>query len=86
MVDFWGADGVRYALAYSDLHSVILPSTTTIQLRFREHEVTVRGRNLAPVYQDLVAHRVTAVREDDFDVVAETDTFVESVTIEPITS
>lgn len=81
MIDFRGADGTCYALAYADLLSVILTSSQMIVMEFRDHRVLVRGRNLTPVYRGLVAHRIAFLREDDFDVSPESETFVDSLTI-----
>ncbi len=84
MIDFRGTDGTCYALAYGDLLSVTLASSQLIVLEFRDHRVQVRGRNLMPVYRGLVMHRVTFLREDDFDSQPESETFIDELTISRI--
>jgi hypothetical protein len=83
MIDFRGTDGTCYALAYTELLSVVLTSPQCIVLEFRKHKVVVRGRNLMPVYRGLVAQKITYLREDDIDVSPESETFIDSMAIEP---
>ncbi len=83
MIDFRGSDGTCYALAYSELLSVALTSPQCIVLQFRRHRVEVRGRNLAAVYDGLVSHTIACLREQDIDVAPESETFIDSLTIEP---
>jgi hypothetical protein len=83
MIDFRGTDGTCYALAYAELVSVALTSPQSILLEFRNHRVVVRGRNPMPVYRGLVAQSITFLREDDFDVSPKSDTFIDSLTIDP---
>lgn len=83
MIDFRGSDGACYALAYSALYSVALTSPRCIVLEFKKHKVVVRGRNLVEVYRGLVTHKVGYLREDGLDLAPESDTFIDSLTIEP---
>jgi hypothetical protein len=83
MIDFRGTDGTCYALAYSELLSVALTSPQCIVLEFRRHKVEVRGRNLLTVYHGLVEQTIAYVQEQDLDVAPESETFIDSLTIEP---
>lgn len=82
MVDFRGHDGTSFALPYRDLRAIVLPRSDRITLEFADHQVVVRGRNLRPVYDHLVGHRVTFLQEDDFDHASESETFIESIVVE----
>lgn len=44
----------------------------------------VRGRNLASLYEDLLARRVHHLEEDAVDWARESETSIESIRIEPI--
>lgn len=83
-IDLRGSDGERYALRYSDLRSVGMPSLQSIVLEFLGHRVVVRGRNLASLYDDLIAQRLNHLEEDFVDWAPESDTAIESIQIEPI--
>jgi hypothetical protein len=83
MIDFRGSDGTCYALAYSELLSVALTSPQCIVLEFKHHKVAVRGRNLLTVYRGLVTQTIAYLREQDLDVAPESETFIDSLTIEP---
>jgi hypothetical protein len=83
MIDFRGADGTCYALAYSELLSVALTSPGCIVMEFRKHKVVVRGRNLTAVYRGLVGQTVAYLQEDDFDLAPESEVFIDSLAIEP---
>ena len=82
MVDFRGHNGVAVALPYTELLSLAYHPTDGITMEFREHHITIRGRNLRPLYDLLVDHRVTYVQEDDFDDAPETATFVDAIMVE----
>ena len=81
-IDFRGADGISFALPYRDLQAIEMTSSETIVLVFRNHRVIVRGRNLAPVHQALLAERLVRLREDDEDWVSEAETFISQVIVE----
>ena len=83
-IDLRGSGGERYALRYSDLRSVGMPSLQSIILEFREHRVVVRGRNLALLYEGLIAQRVNHLEEDVVDWAPESETAIESIQIEPM--
>lgn len=80
-IDLCGADGMRYALPYRKLRSIEMPSHHTITLRFTDRIVIVQGRNLTPVYEDLIRERVAQLREDDVDWAPESETFISKLTI-----
>lgn len=80
-IDLCGADGMRYALPYRELRSIEMPSHQTITLRFVDRRVIVQGRNLTPVYEDLIRARLAQLREDDVDWASESETFVSKLTI-----
>ena len=81
-IDFRGADGISFALPYRDLQSVEMLSPEAIVLVFRNHRVTVRGRNLAPVHEAILAERLARLWEADEDWVSEAETFVSQVAVE----
>ena len=83
-IDLRGSDGARYALRYSDLRSVGMLSLRTITLEFRAYRVVVRGRNLASLYEGLIAQRVSHLEEDAIDWAPESETSIESIRIEPV--
>ncbi len=81
-IDLHGTDGMRYALPYRELRSIEMPSSRTISLRFVDRRVIVQGRNLGPVYDDLIKERVARLQEDDMDWASESETFISRLTIE----
>lgn len=81
-IDFHGADGISFALPYRDLQWVEMSSPEAIILVFRNHRVTVRGRNLRPVYHAVLVERLARLREDDEDWVSEAETFISQVVVE----
>lgn len=83
-IDFKGADGMRYALPYRDLWSVEMPSPQEVVLHFSNRRVVVRGRNLRPVYDDVLKERATTLAEDDMDWASESETFISKLSIERI--
>lgn len=83
MVEFRGHDGRSLAVPYSRLLSIDLRPDLGVSLRFPEHHVTVRGRNLRPLYEALLRHRVTYVQEGDLDTVSEDDPFVDRIVVAP---
>ena len=84
MLDFRGHNGTSFALPYQQLVTVAFQPSDGITLEFREHRIVVRGRNLWPVYDHLLHHRITYLREDDFDAASEEATFVDSIIVERI--
>jgi hypothetical protein len=44
----------------------------------------IRGRNLRPLFDHFLQHRVVFVLEEDFDATPESATFVDSISVERI--
>lgn len=81
MLDLRGHDGTSFALPYARLSTVAFNPAGGITLEFGAHRVHIRGRNLGPLYNRLLAHQVTFVQEGDLDVQSEWATFVDSITV-----
>lgn len=84
MIDFRGHNGNSFALPYRHLTAMAFHPASGIRLEFREHNIVIRGRNLRPLYDHLLEHRVIYVLEDDFDAAPESDTFIDSISVERI--
>lgn len=82
LVDFRGHNHVAVALPYEAVKSLAYRPTDGITVEFREHKVSIRGRNLRELYDLLVSQKVTYVQEDDFDDVPETATFIDAIIVE----
>lgn len=65
MVEFRFLGGNAKALAYSYLIGIDFDPSAGVVLDFSQYRVTLRGRNLRPVFENLAAHRVAFVRESD---------------------
>lgn len=83
MVEFRGHDGRCLAVPYVRLLSIELHPERGVSLEFPEHHVTVRGRNLRVLYEQLLGHRVTFVQEGDLDTVSEDEPFIDHIMIGP---
>ncbi len=83
MVEFRGHDGRSLAVPYTRLLSIEYRHERGVSLEFPEHRIAVYGRNLRPLYDALLQHRVTFVQEGDLDVVLESDPFVNRIVIAP---
>lgn len=83
MVDFRGHDGRFRALPYRCMESIAFDDPGGIAVDFTDHRVLLRGRNLRPLYDALVRHRVVFVQEGDLDFLSESETFVDSIVIAP---
>jgi hypothetical protein len=82
MLDLRGHNGTSFALPYSSLVAIGFDPSAGITLEFTSHKVFVRGRNLRPVYDRLLAHRVTFIQEEDFDVMPESATCIDAIVVE----
>lgn len=82
MLDFRGHNAVSCALPYQHLAAMVFHPVEGITMEFREHRIAIRGRNLRPLYDQLLRHRVVFVQEEDFDATPESETFVDSITVE----
>ena len=58
-----------------------MTSEQTVVLRFRDHEVVIRGRNLQPVYAKLLTEEIAHLEESDVDWARESETFVDHLAI-----
>ncbi len=84
MIEFRGHDGRSLALPYAGLLGVEYRPTSGVVLEFPGHRVELRGRNLRPLYDALLEHRVRFVQESDLDVVPEADPFVDGIVVGPV--
>ena len=84
MVEFRGHDGRSLAVPYSRLLSVDHRPVVGLSLEFPDHQIMIRGRNLRPLYEALLWHRVTLVQEGDLDTVSESDPFIDRIVIGPV--
>jgi len=82
MLDLRGHNGVALALPYRLVRSIAFHPGDGITVEFRDHRIVLRGRNLRPLYDHLVDHRITFIQEDDFDAAPETATFVDAIVVE----
>ena len=82
VLDFRGHNGTSFAVPYEQLVTIAFHPSEGITLEFQEHRIVVRGRNLRPVYDHLLHHRITFLREEEFDATPETDTFVDGLIVE----
>ena len=83
MIDLRGHDGRFLALPYARLTGIELDHDAVIRLDFPERRILLRGRNLRPLDDALVQHRVTYVQEGDLDVLSEAETFIDNIVIAP---
>jgi hypothetical protein len=81
MLDLRGHNGTSYALPYAALGAVGFDPSGGITLEFTHHKVNVRGRNLRPIYDRILEHRVTFIQEEDFDVMPESATCVDAIVV-----
>lgn len=85
MLDVRTLGGVRLAVAYSYLNSIFFDASGEIVLSFGSHNITVRGRNLAPLYEKLLSHSVRYIHQENPDLekdVSSGDTFIAAIDIE----
>ncbi|MCB0846265.1 MAG: hypothetical protein KDD63_25310 [Bacteroidetes bacterium] len=87
-IDFFTKDGNRFGVFYMEIASPILfnlgSGTTgqTITLRASTIEVTIEGKNLAPVYEYLLEQRVVWMKELDSSFITEgNETVIDSIRI-----
>ena len=65
MLELHHRQGHRHAIPYSHLVWMSFDPSLGIKLHFATHTVRIRGRNLRPVYEQLVAHTCGVLRECD---------------------
>lgn len=61
MLDLVTVGGTRHAFPYAHLLRICYDPSTGIELFFATHTVTLRGRSLDPLYEELIAHAVPQV-------------------------
>ncbi len=84
MIDFRGHNGTSFALPYAQLGTIAFHPTDGITMEFRDHRIAVHGRNLRPLYDHLLNHRVTFLLEEEFDATPESETFVDAIVVERV--
>lgn len=83
MLDVRLCSGARLALPYSYLIFVNFEPSTGIEAVFSSHAVHVQGRNLRPVFEGLLAHRLEWVQEGDVrhDIGPESATYITHIAV-----
>ena len=61
MLDLMTVDGARHAFPYAHLLRIHYEPASGIELFFATHTVTIRGRSLDALYEELIAHAVPRV-------------------------
>ena len=76
--------GDRWAFPYAYKTAIKFDLSGTIVLYFTTHEVTIQGRNLISLFEGLITHSVSQIREQrhDFDEVVEGSTVITALRIE----
>lgn len=76
----------RYAWPYSYKTCIKFDVSGEIIINFTTHTLILTGRNLAPLYDGLIKHEVTQIREHDteYDDLAENATLISSIRVEKI--
>ena len=84
MLDLVQKSGDRTGLPYAYLVSVKLVGNASIELLFTETKVTIGGRNLATLYQHLLAQTVRRIEENvsGFDDEQRQTSWVESIALQ----
>ena len=75
----------RLGFAYSYLENVLFDESGFLVLSFGTAKITVEGRNLAPLYEALLNHKVRYVRQENPNIekdVPEKETFIASILID----
>ena len=83
MIDFRGLSGERFALPYR-LMDCATCKPNLITLVFEMHIVSIKGRNLTSLFDEIVRNRVVYVREDKFDHLPESETFVDDISVKGV--
>lgn len=82
MLDLGLRGGDRVGLSYYDLRTARLDPSDAITLEFSNHLVTIRGRNLLALYNNLLTHTVWRINVADtnFDD-GTTGTWIEAIEV-----
>ena len=75
--------GDRWGLPYAYKTAIEFNLSGDLTIHFTTHTINIKGRNLSPLYDALVAHRVAQILEHDneFDDLPEQATVINSITI-----
>ena len=75
----------RRGFAYSYLENVLFDASGFLVLSFGTAKVAIKGRNLAPLYESLLNHKVRYIRQENPDIekdVPPKETFIASILID----
>lgn len=84
MLDVRTVDKQRLALSYSHFTKAAFDPSGVIVLEFSSHIVRIEGRNLQPVYENLVLQNVIYLQEENAEIEQQIDgeeTFISSIEI-----
>ena len=88
-LDFFTKDGNRFGVFYMEVASPIMfnlgdgTTAQTITIRTSTMEITIEGKNLAPVYEYILEQRLVWVKEVESSFTPEdSETVIESITYE----
>ena len=81
-LDLEFADGSRIALTYSSVHQVTYDIESGITILTANHQVQIKGRNLASVFEYLEQFRVNYLREHSGIDLKAKGIFIESIKLE----
>ena len=83
MLDVRLRAGTRLALPFSYLAHVTFDPSSGIEAVFSTHAVTIQGRNLRPIYEGLLQHRIEWLQEGDprHDPHPESATYITRITV-----
>lgn len=86
MLDVRFANGNFQAIPYSFITKIIYDPSISIDICTTEDKCSIEGRNLEQLYNQLLKHRVTFIKENEneFDDVEEKECFIEKIKIEPL--
>ena len=76
----------RYAWPYSYKTGIKFDVSGEIVIYFTTHTLIIAGRNLAPLYDGLIKHEVTQIREHDaqYDDLPERATVISTIMVEEV--
>lgn len=83
VLDFQFHNGDRWAFPYAYLNSIQFDKSGKITLNFTSHSVEIHGQCLTPVYEALLKHSVTLIRElrPEYYSTNQEKPFVEKITV-----
>lgn len=84
MLDVRTVDKQRLALSYSHLTKAAFDPSGVIVLEFSSHIIRIEGRNLQPVYENLLLQNVMYLQEENAELEQQTndaETFISNIEI-----